>query len=103
MLTHARISLRAAALNPRESEVYTYAVEYIKVRSWGIMAAMLGFVASGSYRGIKDTATPLKAAMGAAATNMVLTPLLIIGECSGRQAAAAGTVALAPQQQQPHR
>lgn len=43
------------------------------------MAAMMGFVATGSYRGIKDTATPLKAAMGAAATNLVLTPLLILG------------------------
>jgi hypothetical protein len=46
------------------------------------MAAMLGFVASGSYRGIKDTATPLKAAILAAGTNLVLTPLLIIGERS---------------------
>lgn len=60
--------------------MYTYAVEYIQIRSWGIMAAMMSFVASGSYRGIKDTATPLKAALGAAATNLVLTPLLIIGE-----------------------
>lgn len=61
--------------------MFAYAVEYIRIRSWGIMAAMLGFVASGSYRGIKDTATPLKAAMIAAATNLVLTPLLIIGRC----------------------
>ncbi len=68
-----------AALNPKEPQVFAYAVEYIKIRSWGIMAAMLGFVASGSYRGIKDTATPLKAAMIAGATNLVLTPLLIIG------------------------
>lgn len=59
--------------------MFAYAVEYIRIRSWGIMAAMLGFVASGTYRGIKDTATPLKAAMIAAATNLVLTPLLIIG------------------------
>jgi hypothetical protein len=70
-----------AALNPKEPEVFAYAVEYIKIRSWGIMAAMLGFVASGSYRGIKDTGTPLKAAMIAAATNLVLTPFLIIGGC----------------------
>jgi Na+-driven multidrug efflux pump len=68
-----------AALNPKEPQVFAYAVEYIRIRSWGIMAAMLGFVASGTYRGIKDTATPLKAAMIAAATNLVLTPLLIIG------------------------
>jgi hypothetical protein len=39
-----------AALNPPEAEVYTYAVQYITVRSWGILAAMLGFVASGTYR-----------------------------------------------------
>jgi hypothetical protein len=30
--------------------VYAYAVQYITVRSWGILAAMLGFVASGTYR-----------------------------------------------------
>lgn len=81
--------LLPAALNPKEPEVFTYAVEYIKVRSWGIMAAMLGFVASGSYRGIKDTGTPLKAAMIAAATNLVLTPLLIIGECGVSQGVPA--------------
>lgn len=63
--------------------MFAYAVEYIKVRSWGIVAAMMGFVASGSYRGIKDTATPLKAALGAAATNLVLTPLLILGAWCG--------------------
>jgi hypothetical protein len=41
---------RTVALNPPEAEVYTYAVQYITVRSWGILAAMLGFVASGTYR-----------------------------------------------------
>lgn len=74
-------ALLLPALKPREPEVYAYAVSYIRVRSFGIVAAMLGFVASGSYRGIKDTATPLKAAMGAAATHLVLTPLFILGEC----------------------
>lgn len=45
---------RAAALNPPEPQVYTYAVQYITVRSWGILAAMLGFVASGTYRQVQD-------------------------------------------------
>eukprot|EP00882_Tetradesmus_deserticola_P004741 GHRQ01004996.1.p1 GENE.GHRQ01004996.1~~GHRQ01004996.1.p1 ORF type:complete len:364 (+),score=144.71 GHRQ01004996.1:1474-2565(+) len=67
------------ALRPPEPEVYTYAVQYITVRSWGILAAMLGFVASGTYRGVKDTRTPLKAAVAAALTHITLTPLFILG------------------------
>lgn len=68
------------ALKPPEAEVTQYAVQYISVRSWGILAAMLGFVASGTYRGVKDTRTPLSAAAGAALTHVVLTPLFILGE-----------------------
>uniref|UniRef100_A0A383W375 Protein DETOXIFICATION n=1 Tax=Tetradesmus obliquus TaxID=3088 RepID=A0A383W375_TETOB len=67
------------ALNPPEPEVSAYAVQYITVRSWGILAAMLGFVASGTYRGVKDTRTPLNAAIGAALTHITLTPLFILG------------------------
>lgn len=70
----------SAAMKPPEANVATYAVQYITVRSWGIMAAMLGFVASGTYRGVKDTRTPLLAALGAALTHVVLTPLFILGE-----------------------
>lgn len=57
-----------------------YAVEYMRVRSTGIVAAMLGFVAAATYRGVKDTRTPLIAAVGAMCTNLVLTPLFLYGE-----------------------
>eukprot|EP00879_Flechtneria_rotunda_P015669 GHRR01016391.1.p1 GENE.GHRR01016391.1~~GHRR01016391.1.p1 ORF type:complete len:269 (+),score=96.47 GHRR01016391.1:113-808(+) len=68
------------ALRPPEPEVARYAVEYITAKSPGILAVMLGFVASGTYRGVKDTRTPLIAAAGAFVMQLVLTPLFIIGE-----------------------
>eukprot|EP00879_Flechtneria_rotunda_P008430 GHRR01008831.1.p1 GENE.GHRR01008831.1~~GHRR01008831.1.p1 ORF type:complete len:403 (+),score=118.67 GHRR01008831.1:1447-2655(+) len=67
------------ALRPPEPEVARYAVEYITAKSPGILAVMLGFVASGTYRGVKDTRTPLIAAAGAFVMQLVLTPLFIIG------------------------
>jgi hypothetical protein len=69
-----------AVLKPAEAAVAEYAIEYMRIRSWGIMAAMIGFVAAGTYRGVKDTRTPLNAAVGAMLTNMVLTPLMLYGE-----------------------
>ncbi|KAF8061355.1 DTX44 [Scenedesmus sp. PABB004] len=68
-----------AALNPPEPEVALFATQYMAVRSWGILAAMLGFVASGTWRGVKDTRTPLRAAVAAALTHLTLTPLFILG------------------------
>jgi Na+-driven multidrug efflux pump len=62
----------------------------MRVRSTGIMAAMLGFVAAATYRGVKDTRTPLIAAVGAMCTNLVLTPLFLYGELGGREPEAGG-------------
>ena len=73
-------SCAGAVLKPAEGAVAEYAVKYMRIRSWGIMAAMIGFVAAATYRGVKDTKTPLNAAVGAMLTNMVLTPLMLYGK-----------------------
>ncbi|KAF5829359.1 hypothetical protein DUNSADRAFT_16193 [Dunaliella salina] len=66
-------------MKPPESAVTHYAIEYIGVRAWGIPAVLAGFVSIGTYRGFKDTRTPLYAAAGAAATSFVLNLLFIYG------------------------
>ncbi|KAG2426660.1 hypothetical protein HXX76_012971 [Chlamydomonas incerta] len=47
------------ALHPPEPTVAALATQYMQVRSLGIPAALLGFVATGVFRGFKDTRTPL--------------------------------------------
>jgi hypothetical protein len=39
--------------------VAEYATQFIRVRAWGILSALISFVAAGTYRGVKDTVTPL--------------------------------------------
>jgi len=39
--------------------VADYACQFISIRSWGILSALISFVAAGTYRGVKDTVTPL--------------------------------------------
>eukprot|EP00197_Chlamydomonas_leiostraca_P002935 CAMPEP_0202858174 /NCGR_PEP_ID=MMETSP1391-20130828/817_1 /ASSEMBLY_ACC=CAM_ASM_000867 /TAXON_ID=1034604 /ORGANISM="Chlamydomonas leiostraca, Strain SAG 11-49" /LENGTH=615 /DNA_ID=CAMNT_0049537061 /DNA_START=313 /DNA_END=2161 /DNA_ORIENTATION=+ len=68
-----------ALMKPPEAEVARYASEYISVRAFGVLAALLGFVATGTYRGWKDTRTPLYAAVGSAATSLVLNVVFIYG------------------------
>ncbi|KAJ9513831.1 hypothetical protein QJQ45_020908 [Haematococcus lacustris] len=57
---------------PPEPAVAAYATQYIGVRAWGLMGALLGFVATGTYRGFKDTRTPLYVAMGSAVLSLAL-------------------------------
>ncbi|PNW83984.1 hypothetical protein CHLRE_04g213000v5 [Chlamydomonas reinhardtii] len=47
------------SLNPPEPMVAALATQYMQVRALGIPAALLGFVATGVFRGFKDTRTPL--------------------------------------------
>ncbi|KXZ50525.1 hypothetical protein GPECTOR_16g700 [Gonium pectorale] len=69
------------ALNPPEAAVAAYATDYIRVRSLGIPAALLGFVATGVFRGFKDTRTPLVGAVASAAVSLGLNILLLYGGC----------------------
>ena len=83
-----------AALRPPEAAVAAYAQEFIQVRGWGVLSALVGFVAAGTYRGVKDTVTPLRAAAAATGANLALSCLFIYGLGMGvRGAALAATLA----------
>jgi hypothetical protein len=38
---------------PPEPAVVSYATEYVRIRAFGVFVALIGFVATGTYRGIK--------------------------------------------------
>jgi hypothetical protein len=44
--------------------VAEYASLFIRVRAWGVLSALISFVAAGTYRGVKDTVTPLQVCGG---------------------------------------
>jgi Na+-driven multidrug efflux pump len=79
---HKLIAQRCSApavLKPPEPAVALYAEQFIKARAPGALAVLLAFVASGTYRGLKDTKTPLYASIGSTLTNLVLHLLFIYG------------------------
>lgn len=69
-----------ALLKPKEESVARYATEFIQVRSFGVLASMISFVANGVYRGLKDTKTPFYAAVGSAVANLTLNVLFVYGK-----------------------
>lgn len=83
-----------AALRPPEPAVAAYAAQFIQIRAWGVLSALIGFVAAGTYRGVKDTVTPLQAAGVATGSNLVLSVALVYGLNLGVAGAAlAATLA----------
>ncbi|KXZ50515.1 hypothetical protein GPECTOR_16g690 [Gonium pectorale] len=56
---HCNASAVVSALKPPEPAVAVLATQYLKIRALGVPAALLGFVATGVFRGLKDTKTPL--------------------------------------------
>lgn len=66
-------------LKPPEPMVAMYAQQFIEVRGLFIWMALLGFVATGVYRGFKDTRTPLVSAALTATTSLALNYLFIYG------------------------
>ncbi|KAG2500414.1 hypothetical protein HYH03_001984 [Edaphochlamys debaryana] len=68
-----------AAMNPPEAAVAAYAVDFIRVRALGVPAVLLGFVATGVFRGFKDTRTPLLAAGVSATASLGLNVLFLYG------------------------
>jgi hypothetical protein len=86
---------------PPSSPMHAPAVAYLRVRALGAPGATLWLVANGVFRGLGDTATPLRWALAFAALNAALDPLFIFTLGFGCPGAAAGTVvaqyaALAP-------
>ena len=74
------------------SPMYEPAVAYLRVRGIGSPGATLWLVANGVFRGLGDTATPLRWALAFAALNAMLDPIFIFGLHLGCAGAAAGTV-----------
>lgn len=68
-----------------------HALWYVRVAALGAPTATLWLVANGIFRGLGDTATPLKWALIFTALNAVLDPLFIFPLGLGAAGAAAGT------------
>ncbi|GLC52686.1 hypothetical protein PLESTB_000657200 [Pleodorina starrii] len=66
-----------AMLKPPEAAVAAFATGYIKIRSLGVPAVLLGYVAVGVFRGFKDTRTPLLAAVLSAVASLGLNVMLL--------------------------
>lgn len=69
------------------------AVEYLRIRALATTAVLVVTAGHGTFRGYKDTRTPLLVALGVNLINLVLDPLLIFGAGLGLEGAAWATVA----------
>jgi putative MATE family efflux protein len=76
-----------AASSPMQS----HALWYLRIAALGAPTATVWLVANGVFRGLGDTATPLKWALAFTALNAVLDPLFIFPLRLGAAGAAAGT------------
>ncbi|HVW33687.1 MAG TPA: MATE family efflux transporter [Acidimicrobiia bacterium] len=68
------------------------ALLYLRISALGLLPVMLGLVGVGYLRGLQDTLTPLKIALGANAANLVLEVVAIYGLGMGLAASAWATV-----------
>ncbi|KAL7535231.1 hypothetical protein ACHAWF_005096 [Thalassiosira exigua] len=76
---------------PPSSPMHPSAYSYLRVRALGTPAATLWLVANGVFRGLGDTATPLKYSAMFTLLNAVLDPFFIFTLKFGASGAAAGT------------
>lgn len=77
-----------------DEPIFEPALEYLRVRAWGLPAALISTVGIGSFRGQLDTTTPLKIALLENIINLVLDILLIFGFSKSFEIGAAGTIFL---------
>lgn len=75
-----------------EGAVREQAEIYLRVSAFGIPFQLLSFAGVGYLRGLQDTRTPLVVAVAAAAGNLVLELVLIVGLDFGIGASALATV-----------
>jgi putative MATE family efflux protein len=73
--------------------VRSNALTYFRIALLGAPSILLGLVGVGYLRGLQDTATPLRIALGANVVNLVLEVVLIFGLGFGLAASAWATVA----------
>ena len=76
---------------PVTSEMYAPAVAYLQVKALGTPGATMWLVVNGIFRGLGDTATPLKWALVFTGLNALLVPFCIFTLKMGTAGAAAGT------------
>lgn len=82
--------IRGMGVGP-SSPMHPSALSYLRVRALGTPAATLWLVGNGIFRGLGDTATPLKYALLFTTLNALLDPLFIFTLGWGASGAAAGT------------
>ncbi|MBW3666685.1 MAG: MATE family efflux transporter [Actinobacteria bacterium] len=75
-----------------QAEVAGPAIDYLRVRALATTAVLVVTAGHGTFRGHKDTRTPLLVAFGVNLLNLALDPLLIFGAGLGLEGAAWGTV-----------
>ena len=73
------------------SPMASHALWYLRTAALGAPTATVWLVANGVFRGLGDTATPLKWALAFTAMNAILDPLFIFPLGLGAAGAAAGT------------
>lgn len=74
-----------------DAAVTAAAAGYLRVAVWGIPAMLLVIAATGLFRGLQDTRTPLVIAVAGFAANAALNALLIYGTGWGLLGSATGT------------
>ena len=82
--------IRGMGVGP-SSPMHPSALSYLRVRALGTPAATLWLVGNGIFRGLGDTATPLKYALLFTTLNALMDPLFIFTLGWGASGAAAGT------------
>ncbi len=80
-----------AALMGAEGSVLTFAVDYLRYSMPGLAAMLVVLAATGTMRGLQDTATTLRVAAIGFAANIVLNVLLVYGAGLSVAGSALGT------------
>lgn len=80
------------SLFPATPEVHEGAISYLTISWWGLPAMLVVIAATGLFRGLQDTRTPLVVAVAGFAANAVLNAVLIYGLGFGLVGSAWGTV-----------
>lgn len=75
------------------SEAIEPALTYLRIRAWAAPAVLVVTTGHGVFRGMQDTATPLKITLVLNVINLVLDAVLILGIGLGIAGAALATVA----------
>lgn len=91
-LTGLFLTRAAITLFPATTAVHEGAISYLTVSWWGLPAMLVVIAATGLFRGLHDTKTPLAIAVAGFAANAVLNALLIYGLGLGLIGSAWGTV-----------